>query len=171
MMHFCLLQRQNVCMVNVWLMGEKRRKKKVKQFLPTVICGGTQHTTIEIALYIHTPTDTHTLQISNAPPGPSPNPISPPNKRASFFSNTHSESLCVFVWVCAYECVLEQKAQADATLFEQQQLPSSQQAGDLSRTAVGSQVGICDLHSESVDSLAGPHRGAVLSNALGNNHT
>lgn len=45
----------------------------------------------------------------------------------------------MFVWVCAYECVLEQKAQADATLFEQQQLPSSQQAGDLSRTAVGSQ--------------------------------
>lgn len=77
----------------------------------------------------------------------------------------------MFVWVCAYECVLEQKAQADATLFEQQQLPSSQQAGDLSRTAVGSQVGICDLHSESVDSLAGPHPGAVLSNALENNHT
>lgn len=58
MMHFYLLQRQNVCMVNVWFMWGK--KKKVKRFLPTVICGGTQHTTIEIALYIHTPTDTHT---------------------------------------------------------------------------------------------------------------
>lgn len=63
----------------------------------------------------------------------------------------------MFVWVCAYECVLEQKGQADATLFEQQQLPSSQQARELSRKPVtSSQSILSDLYNKPFNGLTRP---------------
>lgn len=68
--------------------------------------GATPHTTLGIALYIHTPTDTHfKLAMPQTPP---PSPFYHQTKEPLSFP-THTRSHCVFVWVCAYECVLEQK--------------------------------------------------------------